>query len=533
MVSDSTGVSDMVGRAMIKNRIWAVLLCLALVLAALVAMRPLLPIDETRYLAVAWEMWLSHDPVHLTKNFALYTHKPPLLFWLINLVWLITGVSEWAGRAVGPISAIAVVGCSYLLAKRFWPEKPDLPLIVALMLSGFSVFLSYGSATMFDCLLALAVLGGVTMLWSIATGNNTRANWLWFGLALAIGVYAKGPVILVHLMPLVLTMPIWAPIRPELRASLKGFGLSFGFALLLVAFWLVPAIATGTPEYRTELLWTQSAARVAGGLAHDRPVWFLAALLPAILFPWAWSWRVWSGIGKGWRSDPALRLCVIWAISTLVLFSLISGKQVHYLIPAFPAVAMLFARSAGESDSSAKSLAWVPLGILAVAFAAIGLGFVPMTGDLVALVPRWPALVFGLICVGLAVQSLRLKLIPGHLMAGVGVALGLHGVIATTGLYAEFAGRELNALVAAHAGQGVAVINHEYNAEFNFAPRLTTPVALPTSEDELKVWASAHPEGIVIGRAGEMPLVEPPQGAISYMGQSWSYWSAASFTSLE
>src|SRR3989338_3924867 len=104
-----------------QGGIATVLIGLALVLMAMVAMRPLLPIDETRYLSVAWEMWLSNDQVHLTKNFESYTHKPPLLFWLINLVWLVTGVSELAGRLVGPATAVAMVAATGALAPLFWP----------------------------------------------------------------------------------------------------------------------------------------------------------------------------------------------------------------------------------------------------------------------------------------------------------------------------------------------------------------------------------------------------------------------------
>ncbi|TIM05057.1 hypothetical protein [Mesorhizobium sp.] len=47
--------------------------------------RPILPIDETRYLAVAWEMFSRQDFLVPTLNFEPYFHKPPLLFWLIDL----------------------------------------------------------------------------------------------------------------------------------------------------------------------------------------------------------------------------------------------------------------------------------------------------------------------------------------------------------------------------------------------------------------------------------------------------------------
>ncbi len=108
------------------GRLWGVLALVALVLVAMVALRPLLPIDETRYLAVAWEMRLSGDPAHLTRNFAFYTHKTPLLFVLINLVWLLTGVSEFAARLVGPALGLGMVAATALWRGGSGPTAPAL-----------------------------------------------------------------------------------------------------------------------------------------------------------------------------------------------------------------------------------------------------------------------------------------------------------------------------------------------------------------------------------------------------------------------
>lgn len=269
-------------------------------------------------------------------------------------------------------------------------------------------------------MLSLAVLAGVAALWRIGQGGQSRGAWGAFGLALALGVYAKGPVILVHLLPLLLTIRFWAPQPPRLAQAAKGFGFAFLLALGLVAIWLVPALITATPEYRTELLWTQSAARVAGGMAHDRPIWFLTALLPLILFPWGWSWRLWGAVARGWRADPAARLCVIWAVSALVLFSLISGKQIHYLLPAFPAMALLFAMAFPAQTGRGGSLVWLPLAGLAVATAALGTGAVPLPNDIADLTPLWPLLALAVFAALLAVAVWRLPILPAHLLAGLG-----------------------------------------------------------------------------------------------------------------
>ena len=49
--------------------------CLAYIL-----LRPLLPVDETRYLTVAWEMWTSGSYIVPHLNGEPFSHKPPLLF---------------------------------------------------------------------------------------------------------------------------------------------------------------------------------------------------------------------------------------------------------------------------------------------------------------------------------------------------------------------------------------------------------------------------------------------------------------------
>ncbi len=60
---------------------WVLLLMLALL------SRHLLAVDETRYVSVAWEMWLRGDWLVPHLNGEPYDHKPPLLFWLIHLSW--------------------------------------------------------------------------------------------------------------------------------------------------------------------------------------------------------------------------------------------------------------------------------------------------------------------------------------------------------------------------------------------------------------------------------------------------------------
>ena len=88
--------------------------------------RPLLPVDETRYLTVAWEMREGGHWLVPRLNGEIYSHKPPLLFWLINLVWWVTGVSEVTARLIGPAFGAGAIAATAGLARRLWPEDPDV-----------------------------------------------------------------------------------------------------------------------------------------------------------------------------------------------------------------------------------------------------------------------------------------------------------------------------------------------------------------------------------------------------------------------
>ena len=80
------------GRRMtLSSKWWTPLGLWLVVMAAGLALRPPLPVDETRYLAVAWEMWRDGNFLVPHLNGEAYSHKPPLLFWLINLGWGYSG----------------------------------------------------------------------------------------------------------------------------------------------------------------------------------------------------------------------------------------------------------------------------------------------------------------------------------------------------------------------------------------------------------------------------------------------------------
>ncbi len=100
------------------------LIWLALVLMGL-SLRPLTPVDETRVVSVAWEMWQRGHFLVPYLNGQPYSHKPPLLQWCIHLLWWVFGVSEWSARLVAPLFALGNLVLTAKLARRLLARRRD------------------------------------------------------------------------------------------------------------------------------------------------------------------------------------------------------------------------------------------------------------------------------------------------------------------------------------------------------------------------------------------------------------------------
>ena len=139
-----------------------VMIWLALVASAII-LRPLLPIDGTRYITVAWEMWSSGDFIVPTLNGEMYSHKPPLYFWFMNLGWALLGVSETWARLVAPFFGLATLLITAKLARELWPEASSEALnmrarMAPLMLITGLYWTVFSTMTMFDMIVTFAAV---------------------------------------------------------------------------------------------------------------------------------------------------------------------------------------------------------------------------------------------------------------------------------------------------------------------------------------------------------------------------------------
>jgi 4-amino-4-deoxy-L-arabinose transferase-like glycosyltransferase len=316
--------------------------------------RPLLPVDETRYLTVAWEMRLRDSFFVPTLNFEPYFQKPPLLFWLIDLAWSVFGTSRAAALAAIFVISSSVIWLTQRLAMALFPEVEAMAERMPWLMLGSVVFLIYSTLVLFDLLLTACVLAAFLALIAFSRGKGWRHAVL-AGLFLGLGVLAKGPVVLVYMAAPILLYPLWRDPRSGLPVGkfLAGVAVMMLVACVPVLAWLGPALHRTGLDFAYNLVWRQAAGRISGSLrsAHARPLYFYLLLLPVALLPWGlspdlWRSRPWRRLRRDGDIAPwdrrVLAFLGLWLLSVLVILSLIAGKQPHYLVPLLPAVVLLF-----------------------------------------------------------------------------------------------------------------------------------------------------------------------------------------------
>ncbi|HET7687505.1 MAG TPA: glycosyltransferase family 39 protein, partial [Candidatus Macondimonas sp.] len=285
--------------------LWALLMGIA------ISTRGLWPLDETRYAAVAWEMWQNGQWLVPHLNGAPYPHKPPVLFWLMHLGWALFGVNDLWPRLIAPLAGFATALLGRRLAQRMWPEFPEVAWLLPWLLVFGLYWAGFHNMLMFDGLMALWTLLAWTGLWQ-ATRRPTL-GFVLVGMGLGLGLLTKGPIILLFILPPALLAPLWHPYWPGWRAWGAGLGRALGVMALIALLWAVPAAILGGKGYAADLLWRQSAGRALESFAHRRPWWWYLPVLPLMLLPWSLVWANYRALGRAGRlleSDRGVRFCL-------------------------------------------------------------------------------------------------------------------------------------------------------------------------------------------------------------------------------
>jgi 4-amino-4-deoxy-L-arabinose transferase-like glycosyltransferase len=320
--------------------------------------------DEGRYGEIAREMietgnWLIPHLWYLP-----HLDKPPMTYWLVAISMKLFGQNEWAVRLPLALAGISGVWAAFLLGSSMggrrvgvWSalilQTSVLYFVMARMLTTdifLTQFIAWAMYFFWRSWLCLKNAGQRFLMWHIA-------GWV----AVALAFLVKGPIALA--IPAVALVVLMISRRQEIRApKLLCLGLVAGFAvfLLLAAPWFL-LVFQSMPESAHYMILGQAAGHLLGTTIKNRtgsPVYFFGILAVGLL-PWTvllgWLWRR-SEVAK----DARLMLNT-WAIFTFVLFSLSHAKLPAYILPIFPALAILLALRFFSDENAiayAPKVAW-------------------------------------------------------------------------------------------------------------------------------------------------------------------------------
>ena len=387
---------------------------------ALAASSTLWDRDEPRFARATVEMVASGDYLVPTFNGALRPDKPAGIYWLMAAAAWLLGPSELAFRL--PSIAFMALGAwatGRVGRRLFGPRTGNLACAyyaTALM----PIYI--GSAATAD-----GVLNGcLAVAWlcavELACGGRPWRPYLGVALALGVAQLVKGPVGLVlPTLSAALAAALAARHGVVLWPRATGLGLVAAAVASVAPFaaWGLPADARTGGELAARGLGYHVLARATTALdGHGgRDAWgYLAWLpfyLPVVLVGFLpWSPRLPAALAALWhgRLGGARERALVWGamIPPFVVMTLVVTRLPHYVLPGFPALAVLVAAvvdRADPRDASALRLGARVGGALAVLGASGGAIAVALRSDLAPLVG--PAFALAGVVVATAVAAWR------------------------------------------------------------------------------------------------------------------------------
>ena len=344
--------------------------------------------DEPRYAEVAREMLKTGNYLVPHINAHIYPDKPPVFFWLIALCSMPFGdVSAAAARFPSALAALGVIFITCLLGRKLYSQT--VGIFAGLILLSTAQFFWLAVRANIDMTLTLWTTLAIFLLYCGYTrerGKHVCYLLAYFFMGLA--TITKGPVGIA--IPLV-TMLLYCIVQKQ-YGQLKKLDLLPGLIIIAAtaALWLVPACILGGNEYTQNILFKQTVGRAVDSYSHKQPFYYYLENFPADFNPW--TIFIPSAVIFFWRKKKQgetlnLTFPLVWFAGTFIFFSLVSGKRNLYLLPLYPAAAILMARFWSDGIEAAKEqpakLITIPCYLLfgALTLCSIGAGALLALGD--------------------------------------------------------------------------------------------------------------------------------------------------------
>ncbi len=363
------------------------LLALALYLPGINSL-PVTDRDEARFAQATRQMVETGDYINIRFQARPRNKKPAGIHWLqaASVHGLNGGDTSqiWAYRVPSVLGAFGAILALFALARPVFGRESAF--LGAVMLSGSLLINVEAHIAKTDAMLLLCVIVAQGAFMAIYRsgregGKAPVALAVAFWMAMGAGILIKGPV-----LPFIALTTFAALAIADRRAGFRA-GLWTGLrpvaglilATLIAAPWYV-AMALGDSGFISGALTGDLLPKLLGGQeSHGAPPGYYLALAPFTFWPAVllapfgliWAWRN--------RLHPGPRFCLAWLIPAWVVLELVPTKLPHYVLPLYPAVALMAAGAVIQGHDALKSAigrwpgrAWLGLWcVIGLALAAV------------------------------------------------------------------------------------------------------------------------------------------------------------------
>jgi 4-amino-4-deoxy-L-arabinose transferase-like glycosyltransferase len=407
---------------------------------------PAIDRDEARFAQATKQMVETGDFVDIRFQEDVRYKKPVGVYWLQSAV--VEGASKlglpraqlriWLYRVPSLIGAIGAVLLTYWAALAFVTRRGAA--LAALMMCSCVVLGAEARLAKTDALLLLTVvaaMGAMARVYLSWQRGEDPAHPPWsspaiFWTALAGGILLKGPLILMFVGLTILVLAVLDRSAVWLWRMRPVWGLMW--MLVLVLPWFILIFLRAGDAFFANSLGGDMLSKLAAQESHGAPPG-LYLLLFWVTF---WPGAALAGMAAPavWRArrEPGAQYLLAWLIPSWIVFELVLTKLPHYVLPLYPAIAIL---AVGALERRVLSRSWLRRGA-AWWFA------IPAIGSVIAIVgaiklthqpvfPAWPllavAMIFGLIAWWLFEESRAERSLLNAVIAAAFLAAGIYGVV--------------------------------------------------------------------------------------------------------
>ena len=294
--------------------------------------------DEARFAMLAQDMMKRQSWTDAHVRDRRYRNKPLLYPWAIRALSMPGGrVTQTTAHLPIALAAIVAVFFTTLLGGQLLGRRAGI--WAGLITATSYGFFAHSQILLPDMIVVAFGVAALAAFWASISHPPGRVMLAAFYAALALGVFAKGPVGLLPLLVIlvwILTEDGWRGLR---RLGSKAGALVF---VAVSAIWLVPFLVAGSGTFARNVVvgnwlnWYLGGPRPMGLLNYLAE--FARGIIPwtlLLILPLLW-------VRAEWR-NPRYRFAFLAWLVPFVVIALSQNQRTRYLLPSFPPAALLIA----------------------------------------------------------------------------------------------------------------------------------------------------------------------------------------------